>query len=77
VQDIEPMLLDKTGAARALTVSKRQVMRFVASGELTPTRLGPRLVRFTPAELQAFIASRSAVKPSPAWPEVARKRRSL
>jgi hypothetical protein len=55
-QDIEPMLLDTASAARALAVSPRQVMRFATSGELIPTRLGPRLVRFIPAELQAFIA---------------------
>jgi excisionase family DNA binding protein len=64
-----PLLLDKLAAARVLNVSARQLTRFVASGELSPVRLGPRLVRFTPDELAAFVARQArASRPQPQWP---------
>ena len=71
----EPLLLSKAAAARSLNVSPRQLTRFVASGQLTPIRLGPRLVRFTPAELEAFVARQSRSSMVPPWPELVGRRR--
>jgi excisionase family DNA binding protein len=62
-------LLTKDEAARMLTVSVRQISRWLADGSLTPVRLGPRLVRFSPHELEAFVERRSAPPDAPsAWP---------
>lgn len=71
----ESLLLSKVAAARTLNVSVRQVTRFVASGQLSPIRLGPRLVRFTPAELEAFVARQAASSRPPEWPELVGRRR--
>jgi excisionase family DNA binding protein len=69
-----PVLLTKSDAARVLTVSMRQISRWLADGSLTPVRLGPRLVRFAPQELTAFVERQSA-PPSPPveWPTKARR----
>ncbi len=69
------LLLDKVAAAQTLNMSVRQLTRFVASGELTPIRLGPRLIRFTPAELEAFVTRRSYGASTREWPQVERQRR--
>lgn len=69
------LLLSKAAAARTLNVSVRQLTRFVASGVLTPVRLGPRLIRFTPAELEAFVARHAGSSQSPEWPELVGRRR--
>lgn len=66
----EPLLLSKAAAAHSLNVSVRQLTRFVASGQLTPIRLGPRLVRFTPAELEAFVDRQARSSMVPPWPEL-------
>ena len=69
------LLLSKVAAARTLNVSVRQVTRFVASGLLTPVRLGPRLIRFTPSELEAFVARHAGSSRPPQWPELIGRRR--
>jgi predicted DNA-binding transcriptional regulator AlpA len=69
------LLIDKGSAARALSISVRQLSRFVAAGQLHPVRLGPRLVRFTPAELEAFMRRRSQPRNLPEWPLIGRARR--
>ena len=69
------LLLSKAAAARTLNVSVRQLTRFVASGVLTPVRLGPRLIRFTPAELEAFVARHAGSSQPPQWPEIVGRRR--
>lgn len=51
------MQLFEVGAR--LSLSTRTVARLVADGELPVVRIG-RLVRVTPADLDAFIASRTA-----------------
>jgi len=66
--DTEPLLLTKEDAARRLSISVRQVSRFIADGSLTPVRLGPRLVRFTADDLLTFVARRSREAEPPAWP---------
>ena len=72
--DESQQLLTKEAAADRLSVSARQLSRFVANGLLKPVRLGPRLVRFTSAELAAFVERCAAdAKPSP-WPERPRRR---
>ncbi|MFZ0179711.1 MAG: helix-turn-helix domain-containing protein [Candidatus Dormiibacterota bacterium] len=71
----ESLLLSKAAAARTLNVSVRQLTRFVASGVLTPVRLGPRLIRFTPAELEAFVARHAGSAQPPPWPELVGRRR--
>lgn len=49
-------LMTKTDVARLLGLSTRTVQSLVRRGDLIPTRIG-RLVRFTPAAVQAFIHS--------------------
>lgn len=66
----EPLLLTKQAAAQRLCVSVRQLSRFIATGELVPVRLGPRLVRFTPNALAQFIERRTHRAPRVAWPQV-------
>ena len=46
------------GAADYLSISRTQVYRYVASGDLRGFKLG-RLLRFTRAELDTFIAHQS------------------
>jgi excisionase family DNA binding protein len=67
--------LTKPAAARLLSVSARQLSRFVADGSLVPVRLGPRLVRFTPAALADFVERRVHPTPTIAWPQVPPRRR--
>jgi excisionase family DNA binding protein len=72
---IPPLLLTKVEAARLLTVSVRQVSRWLSDGSLAPIRLGPRLVRLSPEELTAFVARQSSPTPPPvAWPTRDRRR---
>lgn len=45
-------------AAAVLGVSHRQVLRWAATRELAAERLGPKLIRFRPADVEAFAAKR-------------------
>jgi len=64
-----PLLLTKQQAATALAMTYRQISRLMASGELTPVRIG-RLVRFTPAELESFVERHSGPPiEAPEWPD--------
>lgn len=65
----EPVLFTKEIAARRLSVSVRQLSRFVVDGSIKPIRLGPRLVRFTPEELAAFVVRRATYVEPPSWAE--------
>jgi excisionase family DNA binding protein len=71
----EPLLLTKDDAARSLSISVRQLSRFLADGSLTAVRLGPRLVRFTTHDLAAFVARQSRQADPPSWPERPQRRR--
>lgn len=66
---ITDRLLTPGEAAEYLACSPRQVRRFVATGELRATRLGPRMVRFQVADLEALISQRSAAREPPPWPD--------
>lgn len=46
-----PRLLTYRQFAEALGVSKRSVYEWVRTGQVTPVRLGPKVVRFHPDEL--------------------------
>lgn len=72
----EPLLFTKEIAAQCLSISVRQLSRFVADGSIKPIRLGPRLVRFTPDALVDFVGRRTEADLVTAWPDVRRKRRS-
>jgi excisionase family DNA binding protein len=67
--DAKPLLFTREAAARRLSISVRQLSRFIADGSIKPVRLGPRLVRFTPEELAAFVAGCGPDVEPPAWPE--------
>jgi len=71
----EPVLLTKEDAARRLSISVRQLSRYLADGSLTAVRLGPRLVRFTTHDLAAFVARQSRQAHPPSWPERPQRRR--
>lgn len=47
-----------TEVAEFLGVSARQVLRWAARRELACERLGPRSVRFRPADVEAFASAR-------------------
>lgn len=64
----------KAQAARMLSVSERQVSRWIASGDLAASRLGPRTIRITLAQLGRFLEQRSLATPLP-WPSVPRRGR--
>jgi excisionase family DNA binding protein len=53
-----PGLLTTAQVAERLAVHPATVRRLVAAGELKPTRLGKRTVRFRPSDVQRFIASK-------------------
>ncbi len=55
----KPELLDYAAAAVYLGLSEFTVRRYVSRGLIGRLKLGPRLVRFTPAQLDAFISARS------------------
>lgn len=57
--DHDSLLLTPAQAARRLGCSKRALRRFVAAGELNCVRLGHKLVRYEPAELQRLIRNHS------------------
>ncbi|WP_429910799.1 helix-turn-helix domain-containing protein [Glycocaulis sp.] len=49
-------MLTKDQIAAELGCSRKQVERFIASGDLIATRFGPRMVRVHRRDLEAFIA---------------------
>jgi excisionase family DNA binding protein len=55
---VRPAVLDKAEAAIYLKVSVTTVLRLVRSGELPHTRVG-RSIRFRPADLDAYLESRT------------------
>ncbi|MEO1498757.1 MAG: excisionase family DNA-binding protein [Planctomycetota bacterium] len=52
----QPVLLDRRQAAHRLACSVRYIDQLAAEGRLKPVRMG-RLVRFTPTELDRFVAT--------------------
>ncbi len=58
----KPELLDYPAAAAYLGLSPMTLRRYVSKQRIGYTKLGPRAVRFTPAQLQAFIRA-GAVEP--------------
>lgn len=56
----EPLLLKANEAAALLNISPRSLWQYTNSGELRSVRIG-RSVRYAPADLEAFIASRKGV----------------
>lgn len=52
---LQPLLLDTRDAAKLLACSAGHVRNLIQRGELTPIRVG-KLLRFSVADLQAFIA---------------------
>ncbi|MBV9101874.1 MAG: helix-turn-helix domain-containing protein [Candidatus Dormibacteraeota bacterium] len=65
-------LYTKAQAARMLGVSERQIGRWIASGDLVVSRLGPRTIRITLPQLERFLEQRSRPA-SLAWPSVPRR----
>lgn len=56
--ELVPLLLTVPDAAKMLAIGKTALYQLIWSGELTPVRIG-RSVRFTPAELERFVADRA------------------
>lgn len=56
-----PQLLDLAGCARLLNVRERQVKELVWRGEIPFVRIGPRLLRFDPERVAAWLAERENV----------------
>ena len=52
------LLVDVKMAASRLCVSRSTIYQLIWEGELEPVRIG-RSVRFTPAQLEAFVARRT------------------
>jgi excisionase family DNA binding protein len=61
-----PLLL-QTEVADLLRIDVRTVRRLAERGELAEVRIGPRLVRYSPESVAAFIAAENfaAEPPSP------------
>ena len=53
-----PTLLTTNEVAIRLGVHRRMVERLVRSGDLPCVRIGPRSLRFSATDIDAFIASR-------------------
>jgi excisionase family DNA binding protein len=51
----EKLLLTPRQAAESLQISERQLWRLEKAREIRSTRIGKRIVRFTPDALRAFI----------------------
>ncbi len=47
-------LVLSTEAAAYLNVSVNTLRKYVAAGDITARRVGPRLLKYDPAELEAF-----------------------
>ena len=47
-------LLSSIEAAAYLNVSVNTLRKYVAAGDITARRVGPRLLKYDPAELEAF-----------------------
>lgn len=61
-----PNLLRPAEVAKALAVSRTQVYRLLASGELPSLHFGGRTVRVRPSDLERFIAGLPRALPRPA-----------
>lgn len=57
-------LLTIHDVARVLRVSTRTVREYVSRGLLRPVRVGPRLVRFMPREIERFISGAPVEPPT-------------
>ncbi|HJN12609.1 MAG: helix-turn-helix domain-containing protein [Pirellulaceae bacterium] len=55
------LLLTHEEAALALSVSQRSLSTYVESGDLSQVRLGPRTIRYSLDDLQAFIQENKTV----------------
>jgi excisionase family DNA binding protein len=51
----EKLLLTPRQAAESLQISERQLWRLEKAGEIRSTRIGKRVVRFSPEFLREFI----------------------
>lgn len=51
-------LLNLSQVAKRLGVSRRQVNYWVADGDLPSLKLGPRMIRVRPCELEAWLESK-------------------
>lgn len=61
--ELPPLLFTVPQAARMLAISRSALYDLVWNGELTPIHIG-RSTRFTPDELERYIASRVAASRS-------------
>jgi excisionase family DNA binding protein len=57
--DIKQLLLESKDAAAVLAISERTLWDLAARGEIRRVRIG-RLVRFSVAELEAWVARQNA-----------------
>lgn len=52
---VEKLLFTPREAAASLQISERQLWRLEKAGSIKSTRIGKRIVRFTPDSLKVFI----------------------
>lgn len=57
------LLLDAREAAQALSVCERTLRDLAKRGEIHPVRIGRRCVRYSVADLQAWIERQQAANP--------------
>jgi excisionase family DNA binding protein len=57
-QGARPFLLTVQDVATLLQISERQVYRIVKTGELFAVRLGKRILRFRPQDVDALVTAR-------------------
>jgi len=59
-ESTEPEFLGPRDVARILDVDRRTVRRWIETGELAASRLGPKLIRIRRSELDRFVEDRPA-----------------
>jgi excisionase family DNA binding protein len=61
----ESLLMTPEDVAVLLSVDRRNVLRWVREGKLDYVKLSPKHLRFTEAQVQEFIQSKTISKPKP------------
>lgn len=56
---LSPILVSSVEAAKLLGITQRLLRELTASGQLPHVRLGERVIRYRPADLDAWAADRS------------------
>lgn len=63
--ETEPPWFTVKDLTAKLATTERQIRRWIAAGDLSVTRLGPKSIRIRPADLASFLGRRSQGRRSP------------